>query len=574
MTLAYVATIRVTIDGRKLGGDAEPLLEEVVVEDHLHRPAMFTLRFGDPDGTVIAKAGLAVGCKVVIAMETAADGTLTSLVTGEVTALEGEFGRLGNHVVVRGYDGCHRLHRQRTTTAYTNEKDSDIATKVAREAGVQVGTVDQTSAVHARMARFNLTGWEFLRARAREIGYEVHVRNGRLDFRRASSTAAGSPVRLTLGDELLTFRPRLSSAELSAEVRVRSWDPATKKAVIGAAPGASGSASLSTTPSRLASSFGRPVHTVTDRQVATQAEADAVAQAMAERITSAFAEAEGTAFGDPRLHAGAVVEIAGVPATFRGRYTLTATRHGWDALEGYMTSFEISGRQERSLLGLASLGVTSGPGSGAGHPVYGTVVGLVTNVNDPKGLGRVKLKFPWLSDTYESDWARMLQLGAGKGHGAVFLPEVDDEVLVAFEQGDTRCPYVLGALYNGVDKPVLGDKLVGGSGVARRGIVSKKGHKLVFLDDDAKSGVALMTAKNLRIALKDSATTIHISSGGKVVIEGGGDVSISAKGSLTLDATGAVSIQGQSLSLKGKTAADLDAGAGVASVKGTLVKIN
>ena len=124
------------------------------------------------------------------------------------------------------------------------------------------------------------------------------------------------------------------------------------------------------------------------------------------------------------------------------------------------------------------------------------VVALVTDVDDPDRAGRVKLSFPWLSDDYESWWARVAQLGAGDQRGAVWLPEVNDEVLVAFEHGDTRRPYVVGSLYNGVDLPRLGDGLVDAStgAVKRRGFVSKAGHRLVFLDDDAKSGVAWSAA--------------------------------------------------------------------------------
>src|SRR5262245_56550673 len=85
--------------------------------------------------------------------------------------------------------------------------------------------------------------------------------------------------------------------------------------------------------------------------------------------------------------------------------------------------------------------------------IYGLVVGIVTNNQDPDKLGRIKVKFPWLTDTDESCWARIGMLMAGKGRGSFFLPEVDDEVILAFEHGDVRFPYVIGALWNGKDTP-------------------------------------------------------------------------------------------------------------------------
>src|SRR6185436_4336090 len=85
--------------------------------------------------------------------------------------------------------------------------------------------------------------------------------------------------------------------------------------------------------------------------------------------------------------------------------------------------------------------------------IHGVVVGIVTNNQDPDGMGRVKVKFPWLSDADESFWARAAVPMAGKDRGFYFLPEVDDEVLVAFKHGAARSPYTPGALGNGKDAP-------------------------------------------------------------------------------------------------------------------------
>ena len=120
----------------------------------------------------------------------------------------------------------------------------------------------------------------------------------------------------------------------------------------------------------------------------------------------------------------------------------------------------------------------------------GVVVAQVSDVNDPQGHGRVRLTYPWLSDTYVSDWARTVQPGAGKDRGAVIVSEVGDEVLAAFELGDIRRPYVVGGLYNGVDTPKAGptDIVDSGSGeINRRSFVSRRGHRLDFLDQAGKS---------------------------------------------------------------------------------------
>ena len=91
--------------------------------------------------------------------------------------------------------------------------------------------------------------------------------------------------------------------------------------------------------------------------------------------------------------------------------------------------------------------------SDSSNRIYGVVTGIVTNNQDPEKLGRVKVRFPWLSENDESWWARVAVPMAGKEIGTYFLPEVDSEVLMAFEQGDIHFPYVLGALWNDPNKP-------------------------------------------------------------------------------------------------------------------------
>lgn len=193
------------------------------------------------------------------------------------------------------------------------------------------------------------------------------------------------------------------------------------------------------------------------------------------------------------------------------------------------------------------------------RPIYGVVVGIVTQNDDKEKLGRVKVKFPWLSDNDESDWARITQLGAGPNAGAVFIPEVSDEVLVAFEHGDVSRPFVIGGLYNGKDKPNLGDGLFNQGKVKRNGFVSRKGHKFVFFEDSGKSGIALITSDaKIKVSLNESNSEIHIECQGKVLIKSQGDMNLESGGSLTLKGDGGVKLNSS----------------GTVEVKGSQVKLN
>jgi len=565
---------RVEIDGSPLTPELELLAERVVVDDHLHTPDMFTITFRDAERQVLSQAKVKIGSKVKISAPPLGGSSPEVLISGEVTALEAEYDSGGSRAIVRGYDGSHRLHHGRETQTYRNVKDSDIAKTVANRAGLQPGTIDDSKTTHDHVSQVNLSDWDFLKARAAEIGFEVAVTDGNLDFRKPtpSSKAPGkgdfrssNPLQLVFGQNLIEFRPRVTSAEQVKEVKVRGWDPKNKQALIGSAQASTSSAALPTTPASMANKFGDRTYSAVDRPLSTQSQVDATAQAIADQIGSAAAEADGIARGNPKLKAGQAVSVSVVAADFVGSYALAHTRHVFDA-QGYRTHFVVSGRQDRSLFGLVSAGA-NGAGTGGGPPLFGVVIGIVTNNDDPDQLGRVKLKFPWLSDNYESDWARITQLGAGPNAGAVFIPEVNDEVLVAFEFGDVRRPYVVGSLYNGKDKPSVGSGLFSQGKVKRSGFVSRQGHRFIFFDDSGKSGIALITQdKKVRIALKQTGPEIHIYCEGKITIESQGDLKLSSKAGLNLEASG-------QLQIKGDGGVKVNSNA-VVEVKGQMVKLN
>jgi len=166
--------------------------------------------------------------------------------------------------------------------------------------------------------------------------------------------------------------------------------------------------------------------------------------------------------------------------------------------------------------------------SGAGHDSnrYGVEVGIVTNVQDPQKLGRIKVQLPRLPGGPESDWARVAQPAAGAGRGFYWLPEVGDEVLIAFELGQANRPYVIGALWNGKDKPMNGAYADDNS---TRMIQTKSGHKIILCDKSGeekiviadKSGNRSITmdvkAKKFLVECKEGDIELHAEK--KIVLE-------------------------------------------------------
>lgn len=584
--MTHTSGFEVKVDGALLPADLSGLLVSAYVDDSRNLPDMFVLRFRDPDRVIVPKTKVHVGSKVEISVlsQTASP---PPLISGDVTALEAEFDSVGTFTIVRGYDPAHRLFRGRRTESYTQVTASDIATKVARRSGVKVGTIDSTSTVFDHVSQAGVTDWQFLDKLAREIGFQVGVRDGAFEFRKPESSTsapdahAGSesdPLVLQVGADLLSFRAAVTSSEQVKEVEVRGWDVAQKQALSSKAPAATVSATLPTVkPTDLAHEFGDPVYVATDIPYRTQAEVDEAAKALADEIASAFAEFTGVARGNPDLRAGATVSIVGLGEPWDGKYTVSTSRHSYDPHTGYTTAFGVTGPRERSLYGLAS-------GGGASDTAPGVVVAQVSDANDPEKQGRVKVTYPWLSDSYVSDWARTVQPGAGKDRGAMIVPEVGDEVLVAFEH-DMRRPYVIGGLYNGVDVPSAGpgDVIDGSGAVNRRSFVSRLGHRIDFLDKSGQSdGVTIATKDDkLKLVLDAAGTKITVHSDGTVLVEGTQGVVVDAGGSklelkggeVSVTATGQLTLKGAQTTLEGSASTDVKGGS-MCTVSAAMVKIN
>jgi uncharacterized protein involved in type VI secretion and phage assembly len=174
---------------------------------------------------------------------------------------------------------------------------------------------------------------------------------------------------------------------------------------------------------------------------------------------------------------------------------------------------------------------------------FGVDVALVTDVKDPNKAGRVKICFPRLPGKPESTWARVVQPAAGAGRGFYWIPEVNDEVLVAFENGDVHRPYVLGALWNGKDQPMAGAY---NDDNTTRMIMTKSGHKIVLEDKQ--------DAEQIIIADKSGKRTLTFDvNKKKFLIEAGeGDVEIHAEKKIILDC--------EDLEIKTKKTTKIDVG--------------
>jgi len=202
--------------------------------------------------------------------------------------------------------------------------------------------------------------------------------------------------------------------------------------------------------------------------------------------------------------------------------------------------------------------------------VFGVAAGIVSNNQDPEGEGRVKIKFPWLSDDNETDWVRIATLMAGGERGSFFLPEVGDEVLVAFEHGDINHPFVIGALWNGVDKPPETNS--DGKNNIRK-IKSRSGHEIIFNDDNTamQEKIEIHTNSGHKIVLDDSIGQEKIEIVDKT---GSNKISIdSVQNSVSIESALQLKIKSTSVEIEATASLTLKSSA-VLTIQGLPVKIN
>jgi phage protein D len=545
----------VKINGADASEELMRALIEVKIENSLHMPDMATITVHDPQLRWLDGDLFQPGKPVEISAKATAKESRSQVVfDGEIVEIEPDFGPSTHHLVIRAFDRLHRLARGSHVRSFQNVTDSDVVQRLAREAGLQPDFED-TSLVHQYLFQSNQTNLDFLRQRAAAVGYLLYVEGKRLCFKPLAVN--GKPVELRWGETLSEFRPRLTTIAQVNSVTVRSWDPATRREIVGEATRGQGAPEIKQDKKggdAARSAFNiDATQLISNHPVRTQAAADRLAQAVANRQIERFVEAEGTCGGAPEIVAGKTINIGAVGDHFSGTYFVTATSHIYNAKEGYHTHFSVSGQTPATLLSLLR------DDDGGESRDTGLMIGIVTDNQDPEGQGRVKVKYPSLSSDHASDWARVVAVGAGAQRGIQFLPEVDDEVLVGFEMGDVHHPYILGGLWNGQDGPPKpSGEVLGGGRVERRIIRSRSGHTIILDDSDSSGSISIEDRKGNKIVLDSLMNNL--------TIEVKGDAALTAEGNLSLKARGQIEINGMGVKI--------DGGGATVDVKGTVINLN
>jgi phage protein D len=340
------ASFKIVIDGQALPVEMNAQVAGITVDDTVALPSMFLLELmssARQSGLfdLIDDPRFAPGKSVDIKLGYAND--LDSVIKGEITALEPDYkASRWPSLFVRGYDRRHRLQRATNTRTFLQQKDSDIAAKIAVQAGLTASTVD-SGVTHEYVIQVNQTDLDFLQQRARLIQFEVLADDKKLIFRPVSN-AENEKLTITMGDHLFEFYPRLSSSLLCSDVNVRGWNVTEKKAFDGKAQASdvvSKMGGLKVGPEIAQSAFGNAVRNFSSQYVRTQAEAEQIARAYINNQSLSLIKGEGSCRGRTDLRAGTVIKIDSLGKRFSGKYYVTSASHRYNPQSGYYTVFNV-----------------------------------------------------------------------------------------------------------------------------------------------------------------------------------------------------------------------------------------
>ena len=567
-----VCSISVLIDGTEISGEFNVLSASVSNELNRIPAASVQLRDGEASKQTFEASDtdhFVPGKEIEVKL--GYRGETETMFKGVIVKHRVRVRKNGTCLSLECRDKAVRMTTALKSRYFTETTDGDILDELLGDYGLD-RDVATTKPSLKEVVQYDSTDWDFVVCRAEANGHVVAVRDGKVTV---------GPPR-TDGQPVVTAQFGATVLELDAEIDARwqakgvtatAWNATDQELVSTDAsePSVPDSGNLST--SDLADVIGGDPHVLRHGGKLSEPELQAWADGrlLKDRLAKVRGRVRFQGFGG--VTAGDVVELTGVGERFAGKQYVAGVRHtfangNWETDVAFGLTPEIHA---------ATYPVTAKPAGGLLAAVNGLQMGVVTALqDDPDGEDRIKVRLPLVSDSEEGVWARLATLDAGDQRGTFFRPEIDDEVVVGFLDGDPRFPMVLGQCHSSA-KPApetaKDDNHV-------KGYVSRSKMKLTF--DDDKKVVILETPGGNKLTLSDDEKTASLvdQNGNKVTLDDGGITLESAK-DLTLKASGDVKLQGTNVECKSQANFKAEGSAGVdvkssgtLTIKGSLVQIN
>lgn len=568
---ADLVTFKILVGGETLSRSFHVLGVDVEKEINRIPIASILLRDGDPASQdfAISNQDLFVPGKEIeikAGYHSDEETIFKGIVIGHKLKIQSD----SSFLMVTCKDKAVRLTAGRKSKYFYDSSDSEIMEEIISTYSLDK-EIEPIHLTHKELIQYNVSDWDFCIARAQANGKICLVEDGNIIVKKPDT--GQQPVEtVTYGATMLDFEAEMDARHQFSKVTSYGWSASGQELLEAEAIDPAVSLNGNLTPDDLAQVIGLDnLELKNGGSDSTSLQQWADAKALFNRMAKTRGRLKFQ--GLPTVKPGSMLKLEGVGDRFNGNVFVSAVRH--QLTEGNWTTDAQFGINPKWFTETAD--INDLPAAGLTAAVNGLQIGIVTQLeSDPEGEDRIQVRFPVVDNQGEGIWVRVATLDAGENRGSFFRPEIGDEVIVGFINGNPNEAVILGMM-NSSAKPA---PLVASDSNHEKGFVTRS--KIKFLFNDDKKSASLETPGGKKIILDDDAGVIHFEdeNGNKVVVDSGG-ITLDSSKDIILKATGDIQLEGMNISIKANAQFKAEGSAGaeistsaVAVLKGSMVQIN
>lgn len=547
-------TFTVLLDGNEMEPEYQVMSIAITKEVNRVPSAKLVIRDGEAseeDFPISNKSDFAPGTEVEI--KAGKDGIEETVFKGIVIKQGIKVKQDGNAFLrVECKDQCVKLSIGRKNCYYENLSDSEIIKKILNR-NKMMGTVEQISGKHKESVQYYATDWDFIVGRAEMNGKLVIPDDGQIKVE-APKTEGEPDLTLIFGDTLFEFEAEMDARYQWKAVKASSWNYTNQQLLEARSNQAAFQEPGNLTGTKLSEVINLEEFEIQHSGHVLQEELQAWADASLLKSRLAKNRGRAKSIGVPKMKPGMLLELKGVGDRYNGLAYVTGVRH--ELVEGSMYTHLQFGLDPEWFS--QKMDITELPASGLLPAIHGVQIGKVVQIHeDPEGEDRVLVKLPIISQGQQGIWSRVASLDAGGQRGAFFRPEVDDEVICGFVNGDPRDVIILGMLHS----KALPAPLTAEQTNPEKGFITRENIRLLFNDVDRVVTIETPGSNKVIISDKDQSIKLNDQHGSSIVMDSSGitinsskAVNITAKTNISISANANLSAEGANVNVKGKAA--------------------
>jgi Rhs element Vgr protein len=459
-------------------------------------------------------------------------------------------------LIINCRDAAVKMTLQKKYAHFNDITDSDLAEQIIGTYEGLEKEVEATTITHKNLVQYNLTDWDFLLYRFDMLGLFCLPEDGKLVIKKPDLQKE-RVLDVVYGATLMEYQATIDARLQSSETSAASWDFTSQSVNNSAATEPSLQEAGNITHDTLAENSGFESNRFRFAGKWTEAELKALADAKLQKQRLAKIRGKVKFQGTHLIKPGEFIALGGVGDRFSGPLYVSAVHHAYES-GNWLSEVQLGLEPAWFAEKLSPYHPTAT--QGIVPSIQGLQVGVVTDIEDPEGEFRIRVKMPAVNADEQGVWARVVTLDAGSNRGTFFRPEVDDEVIVGFLGDDPRQVVVLGMLHSSAKAAPLQPAAANNE----KGYVSRSEFKFIF--NDEKKSLTIQSPAGKKIVIDEEAGKILIEDeNGNKITMGSSEVKVDSAANLSLKAGGQLKIEAPSISINGS---------GTTEIKGGMVKIN